>query len=123
MIVVDIIIMTILILVLDRVYLYGIRNIFSKQIMDVQHTPLQMDRVAAMLCYLLIIVGLYYFVLYENKSIVEAMILGIVIYGTYELTTKALIKNWRWKTVVLDTVWGGVLFGLVTAIFQQYKRM
>ena len=73
--------------------------------------------------YLLIIVGLYYFVLYENKSIAEAMLLGIVIYGAYELTTKALIKNWRWKTVVLDTVWGGVLFGLVTAIFQQYKRM
>ena len=49
MIVVDIIIMTILILVLDCVYVYSIRNIFSKQIMDVQHTPLQMDIVAAML--------------------------------------------------------------------------
>jgi uncharacterized membrane protein len=122
MIAADIIIVTILILVFDCFYLYGIRNIFSKQIIDVQRTPLQMDFLAAVLCYILIIVGLYYFIIRENKSVLEAVMLGIVIYGIYELTTKAIITNWRWETVLLDTVWGGVLFGIVTAIFYQYKK-
>ena len=122
MIAADIIIVTILILVFDCFYLYGIRTIFSKQIIDVQHTPLQMDLLAAVLCYILIIVGLYYFIIRENKSVLEAIMLSIVIYGIYELTTKAIITNWRWETVLLDTVWGGVLFGIVIAIFYQYKK-
>ncbi len=118
----DIIILTILILVIDCSYLYGIRNIFSKQIMDVQNSPLKMDFLAALLCYVLIIFGLYYFIIREKKSIFEAFILGITIYGIYELTTKAIITNWRWQTVLLDTVWGGILFGIVTALFYQYKK-
>jgi len=118
----DIIILTILILVIDCFYLYGIRNIFSKQIMDVQNSPLKMDFLAAVLCYILIVFGLYYFIIREKKSIFEAFILGVVIYGIYELTTKAIITNWRWQTVLLDSVWGGILFGIVTAIFYQYKK-
>lgn len=118
----DIIILTILILVIDCSYLYGIRNIFSKQIMDVQNSPLQMDFLAAVLCYVLIVFGLYYFIIREKKSVFEAFMLGIIIYGIYELTTKAIITNWRWQTVLLDSVWGGILFGIVTAIFYQYKK-
>jgi uncharacterized membrane protein len=122
MIAADIIILTILILVIDCFYLYGIRNIFSKQIMDVQNSPLKMDFLAAVLCYVLIVFGLYYFIIREKKSIFEAFMLGVVIYGIYELTTKAIITNWRWQTVLLDSVWGGILFGIVTAIFYRYKK-
>jgi uncharacterized membrane protein len=122
MIAADIIIITILILVIDCFYLYGIRNIFSKQIMDVQNSPLKMDLLAAVLCYVLIVFGLYYFIIREKKSIFEAFMLGVVIYGIYELTTKAIITNWRWQTVILDSVWGGILFGIVIAIFYQYKK-
>jgi uncharacterized membrane protein len=118
----DIIILTILILVIDCSYLYGIRNIFSKQIMDVQNSPLKMDFLAAVLCYVLIVFGLYYFIIREKKSVFEAFMLGVVIYGIYELTTKALITNWRWQTVMLDSVWGGILFAIATAIFYQYKK-
>ncbi len=118
----DIIIITILILVIDCFYLYGIRNIFSKQIMDVQNSPLKMDFLAAVLCYILIVFGLYYFIIREKKSVFEAFMLGAVIYGIYELTTKAIITNWRWETVLLDSVWGGILFAIVTAIFYQYKK-
>ena len=122
MIAADIIILTILILVIDCSYLYGIRNIFSKQIMDVQNSPLKMDFLAAVLCYILIVFGLYYFIIREKKSVFEAFMFGIIIYGIYELTTKAIITNWRWQTVLLDSVWGGILFGIVTAIFYQYKK-
>jgi uncharacterized membrane protein len=44
------------------------------------------------------------------------MLFGLVIYATYELTNMALLKNWSWITVILDTAWGSILFGLTTAI-------
>jgi uncharacterized membrane protein len=44
------------------------------------------------------------------------MILGFVIYGVYETTTYALLKKWKLQTVMIDTLWGGILFGLTTMI-------
>ena len=116
---IDIIILTILILIIDFFYLYGIKNIFSKQIMVVQNSPLKMDFLAALLCYVLIVFSIYYFIIIDKKPVFDAFILGITIYGIYELTTKAIIKNWYWKTVILDTIWGGILFGFVVFIFYQ----
>jgi len=46
--------------------------------------------------------------------------LGIFVYGVYELTNRAIFKNWEWKTVVLDTLWGGILFTSVAYIY-KYK--
>ena len=37
----------------------------------------------------------------------------------YETTNKAIIKNWTWKTVMIDGIWGGILFSLTT--FLTYK--
>ena len=34
-------------------------------------------------------------------------------------TNKAIITNWKWETVILDTIWGGVLFSLVKIIFDK----
>jgi len=52
----------------------------------------------------------------DNKSIQDAFLLGIIEYGVYELTTKSLLKNWNYKTVIIDTLWGGILFSLTTYI-------
>ena len=42
------------------------------------------------------------------------MILGWVIYGTFDFTTGAIFKDYDLNTMLMDTVWGGILFGLVT---------
>jgi len=42
--------------------------------------------------------------------------LGIVIYAVFELTNLALFKNWHILSVLIDTLWGGILFGLTTGI-------
>ena len=43
-------------------------------------------------------------------------VLGFIIYGIYELTNHATIKNWPLFMVFIDTLWGGVLFALTTII-------
>jgi len=44
----------------------------------------------------------------------DAFLLGLTIYAVYELTSMALLKKWSWLTVIMDTTWGGILFGLTT---------
>jgi len=109
----------IIMLLIDLPYLMIIKDYFNKLIKDIQGTPIKLDLLASVLCYTLMSIGLWYFILRENREVIDAFILGIVIYGVYEATSKALLKKWDWKTVLLDTLWGGVLFGLTTYIYKQ----
>ena len=104
------------ILVLDGVFIYTQRNYFNNQIKLVQGSEISPDTLAIVLTYLVIIFGLYYFIIRERRSIMDAALLGFSMYALYELTTKSLFKNWRWKTVIMDTTWGALLFALTTFI-------
>jgi uncharacterized membrane protein len=68
------------------------------------------------LCYIFLITGINYFIIKPNKSVSEAFLLGIIIYGVYETTNYALFKNWSILTVLIDTLWGGILFASTTYI-------
>ena len=101
-------------LLLDSIYLTSTAGYFKRQIMDVQKGPMKLNILGAVLCYLLLIFSLNYFILEPKKSVYEAMILGLVIYGVYETTNYAILKNWKLTTVILDGLWGSILFGLTT---------
>jgi uncharacterized membrane protein len=89
-------------------------SVFRSQVFDVQRSPLRINIVGAILCYVFLIFGLNYFILQKRRSVFDAFLLGIVIYGVYETTSLALLRNWRLSTVVIDTLWGGILFALTT---------
>ncbi len=107
-------------LLLDFIYLSSIKGYFENQIMYVQRVPLEMNIGATILCYLLLIFGIHYFIIKPERSIKEAFILGILIYGVFETTNKALFSDWKWTTVFMDTLWGGVLFSLTIYIFRKH---
>ena len=109
-----IIISSLILLALDSIFIYFISRTFSSQIFDVQRSPLQVNILGAILCYGFLIFGLNYFILQKRRSVFEAFLLGIVIYGVYETTSLALLRKWRLSTVIIDTLWGGILFGLTT---------
>jgi uncharacterized membrane protein len=101
---------------LDSVYLQIMKNAFNKQIMLIQGSPIQLNIFAAIGCYVSLIFGLYYFIIREKRSVKDAFLLGIVIYSVYDLTTLALLKKWSPMISLIDSVWGGILFALTTAI-------
>lgn len=103
-------------LCLDAIYLTAMRDMFEIQIASVQRVALQFRPLGAIICYILLITGLYYFILQTRRSMADAFFFGIVIYGVYESTTYALLKQWKLKTLILDTLWGGILFALTTGI-------
>jgi uncharacterized membrane protein len=137
----DLVVLAIIILALDAVFLYTISDMFSRQIMLVQGTALKVNIPSAAICYVLIVLGLYYFVLrhiivpnassaaaaIQNMRLRDGMIaaffLGVFVYGVYETTTLALLRNWSPMTAVIDTTWGGTLFALSAYLFYTYKSM
>ena len=68
---------------------------------------------------MLMILGYNYFILLENKGVIDSFIFGIVIYGIYETTTMSIFKDWDFKIAIIDTIWGGLLFSLTTLIINN----
>jgi len=109
------------VLVLDILFLWLMRNYFNSQIRAVQGTNITMNFIAGGLCYLVIIGCIYKFIIMTDASILDAALLGWSIYLIYELTNKALLTNWSWLTVLIDGFWGGVVFATSTYIFRLLK--
>ena len=107
---------------LDSIYLFLMKNPFFKQIETVQKSPLSMNISAAVLCYISLVVGLFYFIIHKKHSILDAFLLGLYVYAVYETTNLSIFKNWTWNLAIIDTLWGGILFSLTTAIiYRIYK--
>ena len=106
----------IVLVTLDYFYLKLIKNYFTNQITTIQGSPLKMNYLASILCYIFLITGINYFIIKPKRSIQDAFLLGLIIYGVYETTNMALFTKWSWITVIIYTLWGGVLFGLTTFI-------
>jgi uncharacterized membrane protein len=92
------------------------KGYFDEQIKQIQGSGIQMNLYAAILCYISLVFGLYYFIIKDKKPLYQAFLLGLVIYSVYEFTTWALLKNWKMQTVIIDSLWGAILFTLTTAI-------
>tara|TARA_B100001027_G_C16265463_1_gene331766 strand:- start:1307 stop:1681 length:375 start_codon:yes stop_codon:yes gene_type:complete len=114
---------SILVVAIDAVYLNSISNYFNKQIKAIQGSKIRLNIPATILCYLIITLGIYYFMIERKFSLKEMAILGVFSYGIYETTNKALFNNWFWKTVLLDGIWGGILFALVHYSYHKLIHM
>ena len=107
-------------------YFYLSSNFVSKHfnnlINKIQGDDIKLNLPYVFFCYIFLVCGLYYFVisdnnLNDNEKIKKAGLLGLVIYGVYETTNAAILKDWTLDTVLLDTVWGLILFSLSTFIY------
>ena len=78
---------------------------------------------AAIIFYLLYIVGLVFFVIHPalvkqswKEALYVGMFFGFITYATYDLTNLATLKNWPVFITIMDLVWGTVLGGSVSLI-------
>jgi uncharacterized membrane protein len=67
------------------------------------------------IAYLVAAFGVYYFCVKEN-SYLNAILLGIVLYGAYNSVNVAMITNYDTKLAAFDTAWGTTLILLTTLI-------
>ena len=76
----------------------------------------------AIIFYLLFIVGILVFVILpgvkENslqRTILRAILFGLITYATYDLTNLATINQWPLAVTLVDLVWGMVLSAIVSS--------
>ena len=109
---------------LDSVYLGTIgKNMFLPMIKDIQGKSVSMKYYAVVLCYLFIVFGLEYFIISQNKSPLDAFVLGVVTYGIYETVNLALFDKWKPVPAIIDTLWGGILFALTVYITYELENL
>ena len=114
------IVSAIVFVLIDSFYLNYMKDYFSNQVKIIQGTSIKMDITSTILCYIFLVVGIHYFIIKPNRSVADAFLLGIIIYGVFETTNKALFSKWSWQTVFLDTLWGGILFALTTFFIKLF---
>ena len=115
----SIIIIATIMLVLDFSYLYLFRDFMLPLLKNIQKTDLKIRFASALACYILLVSGLYYFIIRKNAPVKDAFLLGVLINGVYETTNYAFFNEWSPLLVLLDTLWGGIL--LSTTTFLYYK--
>ena len=115
-----ILISTILLFLIDSIYLTLFKEYFYRQIQLVQNSSIKINILSVVMCYIFLIFGLNYFILEKKKSVLDAFLLGLVIYGVYETTNHAIFSKWCILTVIIDTLWGGILFALTTGIIKYF---
>jgi len=108
-------------LVFDGIYLQFIYGMFSKMVQKIQGSSMTVRPESAVVCYLALTGLLYYFIVREGRPATDAAILGLGTYAVYETTSYAVMKNWDPLVAVVDTVWGGALFYLVTSMVYWFK--
>ena len=111
-----IIISAITMILLDSIYLSINYRAFAEEIASIQRVVMQLKIEGAILCYMFLIFGLYYFILRTNRPIMDAFLFGLVIYAVYDTTNYATLKKWSPYLAVMDTLWGGTLLALTTYI-------
>ena len=106
-------------LVLDSIYIGLQLSSLNKIYKKIQNKPLSLKPLGAILCYIFMVFVLYYFILSQKKSVVDAFLLGLCIYGIYNTTSYAVLTDFPFSLVITDTLWGGILFASATFIYYK----
>ena len=95
--------------------------IFQVNIKNIQGSPMNIRYLPAAFAWLASVLTLYYFIILDNKSPIEAAFLGFLVYSVYDGTNAATFKKWSIKAFTVDILWGTTIFFITTLIFNYIK--
>jgi uncharacterized membrane protein len=115
----DIILLAVIFVLVDAGFLYLMSNNFQNMVKKIQGSPLKMELLPTIACYIILVSSLYYFVINKKGSYLDAFLLGFFIYGVYETTNMAIFKDWSVSVGLIDLTWGGFLFLITTYLYKN----
>lgn len=105
----------------DAIWLYSMSGTYKRLIGDLLAEPFQIA--PAMAFYVLYVCGIVGFAVLPSLSnggwvaaAGKGAFLGIVAYGTYDLTNQATLKHWPWRLTLIDMTWGTLLTSITAAL-------
>ena len=121
--IIDFVLVAIIVIFLDSIFLFFMKNRFRKQLQKITGKPLYINIIGVIACYIILVFGLYYFVIYKNLSLFDSALMGFIIYGVYETTSMATFADWNILNAIIDTIWGATLFVLTKILFDKIKLL
>ncbi len=106
-------------LVIDLLWLGIIASSFYRD--RIGHL-MEINWTAAIIFYLVFLVGLTYFAIYPASSqgwqtaLLLGALFGFFTYATYDLTNLSTLKDWPLSLVIVDMAWGTFLGGAVSVV-------
>lgn len=109
---------TITLLVLDLLWIYlYMGKQYTHQIQQIQKSEMKVNPYLALLSYILMVIGLNMFVLpnirkdHEFEDTLKyGFTYGIILYGVYDFTAGAVLKDWNLRLSIIDILWGGFVY-------------
>lgn len=101
-----------LFLALDYLWLGHLaRDFYARQLGDLLRDPPQLG--IAALFYLAYVAGIVFFAVMPalrgadvGQAALHGALLGLLAYGTYDITNLATVRDWPWLISAVDMVWG-----------------
>ena len=113
----------IIFIVIDFIFIQYNLPRFSKMIKEIQGTPLSPRMPWLLVIYCVVIFQLYYFILRKKRSIFDAFLLGITTYGIFDITNYIIFKKYNLQVLMIDIMWGGILYALTTYLTYSFKSI
>jgi len=118
----------IILLVLDLLWIvFFMNNKYQTQVMDIQGSVMNINKLMAFAAYTLMVIGLVVFVIpnirkeYRLKdSLLYGFLFGIIVYGVYDFTNHAIFDKWNTKLAFIDILWGGFVYFISSYIGSLY---
>ena len=114
----NILVSIVLFLAIDSIYLTLSKTLFNSLVKSIQGNEIKLNLDGAIVSYLCIVLIFNYFIIQKNGGFMDAFLLGFLTYGIFEGTNRAIFSKWSVKAMIIDTVWGGILFASVLYFFR-----
>ncbi len=121
----------ILLLIVDSFYLYGLKDTHNKVIQKIQKSPLEVNLKYGSLFYLLAPFAYIYIIkplASKNKNKIKitsiakyGAFMGLLMYGTFDITNLALFKEYPPWYALMDTLWG--MFAMMITSVLVFKML
>jgi uncharacterized membrane protein len=125
---IEYIIAFILLFVLDQIWVGFIaKKFYDKNISKVQNAPVRPRTKMGLVGYLVMAFGFLFFVLsrVRGKTAFEALTVGAVfgalLFGFNNVTDYTIFQNYSPELVWVDTIWGAILFTMVTFLLYRFQ--
>lgn len=113
--------------VMDALWLGVImKDFYSEHLGDLARRNgqgLDPDWTAALLVYAVLITGVNFFAVDNGprtgrvlRSLSKGALFGFISYGVYDLTNKAVHRDWSWEMTAIDMAWGAFMCAVVAAV-------
>lgn len=106
--------------ILDGIWISLNFPMYNRMFSAVQGAPMRVNMLGAVGAYIFIFLSFMYLVLPRLQNnwdcLREGGLFGLCAYGIYNFTNLALFKDYSITVALLDTLWGGALYTIVSLI-------